>query len=172
MAKANKPNMAKVMAVMGTVLMLARASELHAGCRVALLVDRTWPSIMRGHFCLYTEKKTGKPVGFCNWARVSQEVLDELLDQKREIKADDWDTGEIPFFPEMITPFGHLRKVIADLRDHAMAGVPWAYSLRGVMKNKDGTIPEQKVFKWKGRVFGADAPDGPGDKPVSPIRVI
>ena len=82
MAAANKPNMGQVMAVMGTVLMLARSSELHAGYRVAQLVDRTRPSILRGHFCLYTERKTGKPVGFCNWARVSQEVLDELLEQR------------------------------------------------------------------------------------------
>ena len=169
---ADKPNMGEVMAVTGTVLMLARASELHAGYRVAQLVDRTWPSILRGHFCLYTDEKTSKPVGFCNWALVSQEVLDELLGQSRDIKADDWDTGDIPFFPEMITPFGHLRKIIADLRDHAMAGVPWAYSLRGVKKNADGTTPAQKVYKWKGRVSGVDASKPSADKPVSPIRVI
>ena len=95
-----------------------------------------------------------------------------MLDQSREIKADDWDTGEIPFFPEMIAPQGHLRKIIADLRDHAMASVPWAYSLRGVMKNKDGTTPKQKVFKWKGRVSDPDAAGNPGGKPASPIRVI
>ncbi len=82
-------------------------------------------------------------MSFCNWLWVSQEVLDALLSQERDVEADDWDSGEIPFFPEMIAPHGHLRKIIADLRDHAMGGVPWAYSLRAVMKDKDGTVPKQ-----------------------------
>ena len=139
------------MAVTGAMVFLARHSELHAGYRVAQLMDRVWPSITRGYYCLYTEKTTGKPVGFCNWTLVSQSVLDELLDDMRELRPDDWDSGDIPFFPEMIAPFGHLPKIISDLRSHAMRDIPWAYSIRGVMQNQDGSAPERRTFKWRGR---------------------
>ena len=176
MTAASKPNPGQMMAVTGAMAFLARHSELHAGYRVAQLMDRVWPSITSGHFCLYTERQTGKPAGFCIWNLVSQAVLDELLEQKKKLQPKDWDSGDIPFFPEMIAPYGHLPKIISDLRGNAMRGVPWAYSIRGVMKNNDGSTPEQRTFKWRGRKFDPDHPNtetATGTaKAMSPIRVI
>lgn len=163
---------AQLMAVVGTMTMLARTSPLHSYYQIAQLLDRTWPSIMRGHFCLYRERQTGKAVGFCNWILVNQSNLDEILQEKRPIKPDDWDSGEIPFFPEMIAPFGHMRAIAADLRDNAMNGIPWAYSIRGVAENDDGTVPERKIFKWKGRQRSEDSTGNSDEKISSPFRLI
>jgi len=147
-------NPARFMPVAGAVMLLSRQCEIQACYRVAQLFDRVWPSLMRGHYCLYTEAN-GRPVGFCNWIMVSQAVLDEYLETNRAIKPEDWDSGDIPFFPEMIAPQGHLRQIIADLRDFVMPEVPEAYSLRGVIADQDGNVPEPRPFRWKGRPDGA-----------------
>jgi len=141
---------ARIMPVAGAVLLLSRQSEIHARYRVTQLFDRIWPSLIRGHYCLYT-KADGRPIGFCNWMLVSQDVLDEYLTTNRPLKAKDWDSGDIPFYPEMIAPEGHLRRIISDLRDFVMPEVPVAWSLRAVVANKDGSHPAQRPFKWTGR---------------------
>jgi cytolysin-activating lysine-acyltransferase len=166
----SKQNPGQMMAVTGAMVFLARHSELHAAYRVAELMDRAWPSIMRGHYCLYTENETGKPVGFCNWLLVSEKVLEAQLSLERSIEPGDWDSGDIPFFPEMIAPFGHLRKIISDLRSNALLDVPWAYSIRGAMRNEDGTMPDRRVFKWKGRKSDPDNPKN--ENTDSPIRML
>lgn len=164
-------NPARFMPVAGAVLLLARQSEIHAPYRVAQLFDRIWPSLMQGHYCLYTEAN-GRPVGFCNWMLVSQEILDDILASNRSIKPEDWDTGEIPFFPEMIAPEGHLRAIISDLRDFVMPEVPIAYSMRGGMADEDGSRPEIRVFKWKGRPEGAAKTDKKPPQGDANIRIL
>lgn len=151
---ANQQSPSRFMPVAGAVLMLASQCEIQARYRVIQLFERTWPSLMRGHYCLYTEA-SGRPVGFCNWILVSQVVLDEYLETNRAIKPEDWDSGDIPFFPEMIAPEGHLRRIISDLRDFVMPEVPIAYSMRAGFKDKDGNTPKLRPFRWKGRSDGA-----------------
>lgn len=158
----------QVLAVGGALMLLSAASPLHRGYRVGQLMNNVWPSIMRGQFCLYHDRDSRAPVGFCNWLWVSDAVLQELYEEKRDPRPDDWDTGDNPFFPEMIAPFGQLKKIIGDLRDHAMAGVPWAYSVRGVMQDQDGDTPQRRSFKWKGRSGTARQPGQRSD----PIRYI
>ena len=168
-------NVAQIMAVTGSLMYLARHSELHAAYRIAQLMDRVFPSIQRGHFCLYTNRTTGQPVGFCNWVMVSEEVLGALLTKERDIAVKDWDTGDVPFFPEMIAPYGHLRKIIADLRNNAMLDVPWAFSIRGRMIGDDGSLPEQRTFKWKcgrGRKLRADMSASDYNETKFPLRLL
>ena len=168
----SKKNIAQIMTVTGALMYLARHSELHATYRIAQLMDRVFPSILRGHFCLYTKEETGEPVGFCNWLLVSEDVLAALLSKERSVQPTDWDTGDIPFFPEMIAPYGHLKEIISDLRNNAMLDVPWAYSIRGVLLDDDGSVPERRTFKWKGRQLkpGMSAPDSKKSK--FPIRLL
>ena len=151
MAETEQPDPARFLPVAGAVLLLARNAKTQANYKVGQLFDRIWPSLVRGHYCLYTQA-SGRPVGFCNWILVSREVLDEYLEDNRAIKPEDWDSGDIPFFPEMIAPEGHLRQITGDLRENIMVDrYPVAYSLRGISMDKDGNRPKQRVFKWRAR---------------------
>jgi cytolysin-activating lysine-acyltransferase len=137
MAESKQPDPARFLPVAGAVLLLARKAEVQANYKVGQLFDRIWPSLMRGHYCLYTEA-SGRPVGFCNWMLVSREVLDGYLEDSRAIKPEDWDSGDIPFFPEMIAPEGHMRRIAVDLRDYMLSTkYPLAYALRSVVIDKD-----------------------------------
>jgi len=159
------------MPVAGAVFMLARQCQIQARYRVVQLFDRVWPSLMRGHYCLYSEAN-GRPIAFCNWIMVSQQILDDYLATNRTITPEDWDSGDIPFFPEMIAPEGHLRAIIADLRDHVMPEIPVAYSLRGGVTDKDGKRPEIRVFKWKGRPEGTTKTSKKPPKGDRNIRIL
>ena len=151
MTEPEQPDPARFLPVAGAVLLLARKAKIQSSYKVGQLFDRVWPSLMRGHYCLYTEPN-GRPVGFCNWILVSREVLDEYLSSNREIKSEDWDSGDIPFFPEMIAPEGHLLQIAGDLRDYILSTrYPVAYALRSVVIDKDGNHPKQRVIKWRAR---------------------
>jgi cytolysin-activating lysine-acyltransferase len=158
-APAGRPDPRHAMAVLGSVVLLARASPLHARYRVAQLFDRVMPSLARHQYCLYVEKGSGRPVGFCSWAWVSDAVLAEYLEAGRRVRPDDWDSGDKLFFPEMIAPFGHLRRICADIRDEIVAEESWGYALRGHIVGKDGAAKAQRVMKFKGRGWqGARTP--------------
>ena len=147
--KENKPNMGQLMAVMGTAVLLARGSDLHARYRVAQLVDRLWPSLLRGQYALYTEKDSGKPVGFCNWAWISDAVLAEYKNN-RPVKPEDWDSGEVLFFQEIIATEGHLRHMTRDIRNNIMGHLDEAYALRGFVRGEGEEDRKQRVMRFTG----------------------
>jgi cytolysin-activating lysine-acyltransferase len=56
------------------------------------------------------------PVAFCNWAWLNASVLDEVLATGRDLRADEFQCGDLPFFYEFLAPFGHCQAVVRDLR--------------------------------------------------------
>lgn len=149
-----RPNPGQTMAMLGTVVLLARASPLHARYRVAQLFDRVMPSLVRGQYALYVETGSGRPVGFCSWAWVSDDILADYLEGNRRVRPDDWDTGDNLFFQEMIATEGHLRRIVADIRNEIVPEENRGYALRGHIVGKDGKARLQRVMKFKGRGRG------------------
>lgn len=150
------PNIDEVMRVLGQVTWLAHQSDLQSSYPVGRLMERVWPSLQQGDYRLYTNAK-GQPIGFCNWIRVSEGVLQEILSGEHDLEVENWNSGEIIFFPEMIAPFGHLRQISKDLRDGAMKEQGWCYSLRGYVRKEGEVQKTPRVLKWRGRKVAAAA---------------
>jgi len=159
MTEDNKANMGQLMAVVGTALMLARGSELHTRYRVGIFVDRLWPSIPRGQYALYTDKDSGKPVGFCNWSWISQDVLAEYRESSRPVLPADWDSGDVLFFQEMIAPFGHLNRITRDVRNCIVPHATVAYALRGLVRQDSKDKRQQRLMKFTGHGKTDGKPD-------------
>ncbi len=115
-APAGEISLADEVRVLGGVLWLCRFSRLHSGYLVAQLNERIGPSLPRRQF-LYFADGSGTPMAFCNWAWLTPTVLEEVIRSGRDVKTEEWNCGELPFFTEFIAPFGHARKVVRALRE-------------------------------------------------------
>lgn len=119
-------------AVLGGVLWLCQFSELHANYPAGLLLERVLPSIELDQFRYYEDDR-GAPVAFCNWALLSEEILARALRGEDRFRREDWRSGPCRFFPELIAPFGHCRRVIRDLRRNIVAPNERTWSTRGLV---------------------------------------
>jgi cytolysin-activating lysine-acyltransferase len=96
------------------VLYLAGYSALHKVFPVEMLEDRIRPALLIRQFVYYTDT-FGVPAAFCSWAWLSSAVLQDVFETSRELRANEYNCGDLPFFCELIAPFGHCRTVIGDL---------------------------------------------------------
>src|SRR5262245_6250778 len=87
---------------------LCRHSGLHARYPADTLACRTAPSLPLGQFHYYTDP-LGVPAAFCNWAWLTATVLEEVLTTGRDLRADEFRCGELPFLYEFLAPFGHCQ---------------------------------------------------------------
>jgi cytolysin-activating lysine-acyltransferase len=97
------------------VFYLSRYSSLHSLYPVEALNSRVGPSLPLGQFHYYTDP-LGVPAAFCNWAWLNASVLDEVLATGRDLEADEFRCGDLPFFYEFLAPFGHCQAVVRDFR--------------------------------------------------------
>ncbi len=96
------------------ILYLAGYSALHKFFPVAMLEERFRPALLLSQFVYYTDA-FGVPAAFCTWAWLSPAVLQDVLETSRELRADEYNCGDLPFISELIAPFGHCQTVIGDL---------------------------------------------------------
>ena len=101
--------------IMSGVLFLSRYSAVHTRYPVELLVRRVEPSLRLGQFHYYTDA-AGVPAAFCNWAWLNAPVLEDVLATGRDLDETEFQCGELPFFYELLAPFGHCRTVVRRLR--------------------------------------------------------
>lgn len=59
-------------------------------------------------FVYYREEE---PVGVITYAYVSEEALTALMAGERIIRREDWQSGEHLFVPDLIAPFGDVRRM-------------------------------------------------------------
>ena len=74
------------------------------------------PSLPLGQF-LYGVDASGAPSAFCNWAWLSPEPLEDVLAAGRDLRADEFRSGDRPLFYEFLSPFGHARQIVRRLRE-------------------------------------------------------
>jgi cytolysin-activating lysine-acyltransferase len=102
--------------VMSGALFLRQHSCLHSTYPADMFDRRIGPSLPLGQFRYYTDGD-GVPAAFCSWVWLSAAVLAEVLAACRDLEADEFRCGDLPFFYEFLAPFGHCRAVVRDLRD-------------------------------------------------------
>jgi cytolysin-activating lysine-acyltransferase len=100
--------------IIGAAVWLSGHSRLHSSYSVAKLRDRICPSLSLGQFRYYTDTN-GDPAAFCNWAWLSQSVLDDMLATGRDLREHEFKCGDVPFLCELLAPFGHSWTVARDL---------------------------------------------------------
>ncbi|WP_340479156.1 RTX toxin-activating lysine-acyltransferase RtxC [Vibrio anguillarum] len=120
--RAAKLDRAMMQKMMGGILLLSQYSPLHQRYLISEWQQRIMPSFELNQFCYY-EDEQGRPIAFCNWAFLSEQVRELLLSGEREIEAADWCSGDHIYIPEMLAPFGHGRQIVNDLRQRVF--LPW-----------------------------------------------
>jgi len=98
----------------GEALFLFASSPLHISYSVAQLATFLLKPIQLNQFRIYRTKD--KPVGFVSWAFLSAEAAEAYSTDRRELRADDWISGDRLWIIDFIAPFGHAHAMHRDLR--------------------------------------------------------
>jgi cytolysin-activating lysine-acyltransferase len=101
-----------VLRIVSGVGFLAGYSRVHLASDV--LERGVVASLNVGQFRYYTDPR-GVPLAFCNWALLSANVLEQVLKTHRELTAAEFRSGDLPYFCELLAPFGHCAAVVRDL---------------------------------------------------------
>lgn len=114
-APAMPPSDLEAIRIASGVFYLCQYSELHTTYSAEMMERRIGPSLRLGQFRYYTDGD-GTPLAFCNWAWMSEPMLQDLLATGRDLAPDEFRCGEQPFLYEFLAPFGDCRAVARDLR--------------------------------------------------------
>ena len=98
----------------GSIIHLMQNSEVLRQYTIAELEERFIPSLLHNQVRYYEIDSV--PVGFVNWAWLGDETEQKYSTGDYELTLDEWTGGTSLWFPEFIAPFGHARKMVADLR--------------------------------------------------------
>ena len=100
--------------MLGSIVCLMQNSPLHRQYSIADLEERFIPSLLHNQFRYY--EINGTPIGFVNWAWLDEETEEKYTTGEYELTLDEWVGGSSLWFPEFVAPYGHARKMVADLR--------------------------------------------------------
>ena len=106
--------MSQRLQMLGSIVCLMQNSPLHRRYSIAQLEECFIPSLLHNQFRYY--EIDGVPVGFVNWAWLNDETEKKYVTGKYELALDEWVGGDSLWFPEFVAPYGHARKMVADLR--------------------------------------------------------
>ena len=135
-------SLAQRLQLIGSIAHLMINSPLHRQYKIADLTERFVPSLLHNQFRYY--EVDGNPIGFVNWAWLSEEVEQKFLSGTYVLDLDEWQGGDNLWFPEFIAPFGHARLIVKDLRNNILPKGTPAKSFR---VNPDGTF--KSIARWK-----------------------
>jgi cytolysin-activating lysine-acyltransferase len=138
---------AAALRIMSGVQYLAGYSRLHASYPPEMLNRRILPSLPLGQFHYYTDA-LGIPQAFCNWAWLSPQVLSEMLTTGRDLEADEFNCGDLPFFYELLAPFGHCRRIVRELRSLPFFIGRRIPAIRGEIRSGGPFTPRVQYFQF------------------------
>ncbi|BAY88888.1 MULTISPECIES: toxin-activating lysine-acyltransferase [unclassified Tolypothrix] len=127
--------------LIGSITHLMISSPLHRKYKIASISERFVPSLIHNQFRYY--EIDGNPIGFVNWAWLTDEVEEKFLKGKYVLQLDEWQGGNNLWFPEFIAPFGHARLIIKDLRNNIF---PKGTPAKSLKINPDGTL--KSIYRW------------------------
>ncbi|MBD2302097.1 toxin-activating lysine-acyltransferase [Nostoc sp. FACHB-190] len=127
--------------LIGSITHLMLSSPLHRKYKIAHIAERFVPSLIHNQFRYY--EIDGNPIGFVNWAWLTDEVEQKFLTEKYVLQLDEWQGGNNLCFPEFIAPFGHARLIITDLRTNIF---PKGTPAKSLKINPDGTL--KSIYRW------------------------
>lgn len=103
--------------LLGDVLTLMTASDAHQGYKVKHFPAVVLCPLQLNQFRIYHDADK-RPVGFVSWACFSKKVEERFLNGNPTLSLEDWYSGDIIYFMEFIAPFGHIKQMVKDLREH------------------------------------------------------
>lgn len=103
----------------GKIVWLMGQSKAHQGHDIADLHRVILPPVALQQYRLW--EADGFPVGFMTWALFNEETEAGYLDGTRFIQPDDWAAGDRLWLIDFIAPFGGVREILRDSRNHFLA---------------------------------------------------
>jgi cytolysin-activating lysine-acyltransferase len=100
--------------VLGEMVWLYSASELHRGWPIASIHQWLMPAIAHRQYRIYRRGK--RPVGLVTWARMTAETETAYVRNTRSLKPEHWVGGDRNWVIDFIAPFGDARRIANDLR--------------------------------------------------------
>ena len=128
--------------LIGSITHLMISSPLHRKYRISSLPERFIPSLIHNQFRYY--EIDGNPIGFVNWAWLTDEFEEKFMTTKYVLNLEEWQGGNNLWFPEFIAPFGHARLIIQDLRRNIF---PKGTPAKSFKINPDGSF--KSLYHWK-----------------------
>jgi len=134
--------------IVSGVFFLSQYSSLHGRYPAETLTRRVAPTLPLGQFLYFTDPD-GVPVAFCNWAFLNASVLKDVLTTGRDLRADEFACGDLPFFYEFLAPFGHCREVVRALRNLPCFKGRRIPAIRGEVYDDRGPyVPRVQYFQF------------------------
>jgi cytolysin-activating lysine-acyltransferase len=131
--------------MMSSVIWLMLHSPLHRQYSIALFEKQIMPSLMHNQFRYY--EQGGRPIGFVNWAWLTDEVEERFQTTKYLLSPSEWVAGNKLWFPEFIAPFGQARLIIKDLRTNFFPN----HEAKALRVKYDGTV--KGIIRHRGKFF-------------------
>jgi cytolysin-activating lysine-acyltransferase len=130
--------------LIGVIVTLMSLSPAHADYRIQHLAAVVLPPVQLNQFRIYHDKAK-KPVGFVSWAMLSPEAESKFLNQAAPLTLEEWASGDRMYFMEFIAPYGHSRRIAADLRNRLPNQT--AYAVRFDLSGKRG----KRIYTFYGK---------------------
>jgi hemolysin-activating ACP:hemolysin acyltransferase len=105
---------ARALGLLAAVLDLYESSPLHFIQPVQMMFDRIFPSLLNGQYRLLM--KGERPLSFVNWAWLTPELSQQLLDGRAAIAPDQWTGGRELWFMEIVARDGMMPSLVRDLQ--------------------------------------------------------
>lgn len=104
--------------LIGSITHLMINSPLHRQYQISDIAERFIPALIHNQFRYYEIDRN--PIGFVNWAWLSDEIEQKFTSGEYILNLDEWKSGKNLWFPEFIAPFGHARAIVKDLRSNVL----------------------------------------------------
>lgn len=128
--------------MIGSITHLMMSSPLHRKYNISDIAERFVPALIHNQFRYY--EINGSPIGFVNWAWLTDELEQKFMTGQYVLNLDEWQGGSNLWFPEFIAPFGHARLIVKDLRTNILPKGTPAKSFR---IRPDGSL--KSISHWR-----------------------
>ncbi len=152
--------------VFGQVTWLMTQSKGHRNFFVSDLEWLAMPPLLHRQFRIFPGKD--QPLGVALWATVSDDVATRLSSGQTRLAPADWKSGENIWLVELIAPFGHQDKMLADLQQTVFAGKQVSMHMTGQDGKRTVTTLDQVLANAQAAVAATQEKASNGDaQPVN-----
>ncbi len=133
-AQATSEQLQRRLQLLGSITWLMLQSPQHRFYPLAELEARIIPSLMLNQFRYY--EIDGQPIGFVNWAYLSEEVESQYQEGDFQLSAEDWRSGERLWAIDFVDPFEQAQNMVDDLQRNIF---PEGTTAKTIQVKHDGT---------------------------------
>lgn len=119
------PPQKTVSQVLGEITWLLTQSPLHKQLFIGDLEWFAMPAILLEQFRIWNGPSSPAAVAF--WAFVSEETEARLEGGAHKLRADEWQAGDRLWLIELVSPFGGVDEILADLSASVFPGRPFKF---------------------------------------------